>query len=164
VARQCTVCTSEHRDLIDQGIVQGRSSYALADEYGVSPSAIQRHAKAHVSAALVALEVERTRVEAQTVLARMEAQYQTLAALIEQASKSGQAALVVNASRELRQTAELLAKITGELNDRPQVTVNLMASPEWLEVRALILGALTAYPDARTVVSGRLLELEAKES
>jgi hypothetical protein len=47
------------------------------------------------------------------------------------------------------------------VDDRPQVTLNLMASPKWLAVRDVILSALMAYPDARALVSGRLLELEA---
>jgi hypothetical protein len=41
------------------------------------------------------------------------------------------------------------------------VTVNVLASAEWLVVREAVFGALTPYPEARAVVSGHLLELEA---
>jgi len=34
-------------------------------------------------------------------------------------------------------------------------------TPEWLSVRDAVFGALTVYPEARAVVAGRLLELEA---
>ena len=74
--------------------------------------------------------------------------------------RTSQALAVV---KELRACLELSGKATGELNDRPQVTVNLMASPEWLSVRDVILAALLQYPDARAAVSGRLLELESGE-
>ncbi len=64
--------------------------------------------------------------------------------------------------KELRACLELSGRASGELNDRPQVTLNLMASPEWLAVRDVILSALMAYPEARATVSGRLLELEVR--
>ena len=52
MARRCTICASEHRDTIDARITTGDSSYALADAFGLSASAVQRHAKRHLGAAL----------------------------------------------------------------------------------------------------------------
>ena len=74
---------------------------------------------------------------------------------------AGQTAQALNVLKERRGQHELLARLTSFLDSRPQVTVNLMASPEWLAVRDVILSALMQYPDARAAVSGRLLELEA---
>ena len=61
------------------------------------------------------------------------------------------------AVRELRGLVELLAKITGELDERPSVTVNLTASPEWQHLQGVILAALARFPDAREAVAGALL-------
>jgi hypothetical protein len=44
----------------------------------------------------------------------------------------------------------LLAKLLGELDERP--VVNLTLSPEWLELRAVIIGALEPHPEAREAV------------
>jgi len=74
---------------------------------------------------------------------------------------AGQTAQALNVLKERRGQHELLARLTGVLDSRPQVTVNLMASPEWLAVRGVTLSALMQYPDARAAVSGRRLELEA---
>ena len=41
---------------------------------------------------------------------------------------------------------ELLGKLAGELDDRPQV--NVLVSPEWLELRAVIVGALEPHSEA----------------
>jgi hypothetical protein len=72
--------------------------------------------------------------------------------------RTSQALAVV---KELRACLELSGKATGELDTRPVTVVNLQTAPEWLAMRAVILSALMAYPEARAVVSGRLLELEA---
>ena len=53
----------------------------------------------------------------------------------------------------------LLGELLGELNRQPQV--NVLVSPEWLTVRGVLLEALSAYPEARVAVVGRLAALEA---
>jgi hypothetical protein len=54
-------------------------------------------------------------------------------------------------------TLETIAKITGELNERPVVNVlNVAASPEWIELRSRILAALEPHPDARLAVAAAL--------
>ena len=67
--------------------------------------------------------------------------------------------LVLKAADRLRHQSELLARLIGELDDRPQI--NLLLAPEWLEVRAALLEALAPFPDARAAVAERLLALEA---
>ena len=42
----------------------------------------------------------------------------------------------------------------GELDDQPQVNLNL--SPEWLELRTVIVGALEPHPDVLGDVLGAL--------
>lgn len=60
---------------------------------------------------------------------------------------------------------ELLAKLTGELDERPQVNVlNVSASPEWLGIQSSMLEALAPYPEARTAVAGALTDLGEVES
>ena len=50
---------------------------------------------------------------------------------------------------------ELLAKLTGELDDKPEV--NIVLSPQWLTIRGAILEALEPFPEARVAVGARLL-------
>ena len=61
-------------------------------------------------------------------------------AILEAAEASEQHRTALSAIREARGNLELLAKLLGELDDRP--TVNVLISPEWLELRTVIVGAL----------------------
>ena len=66
-------------------------------------------------------------------------------AVLEAAEASEQHRTALSAIREARGNLELLAKLLGELDDRP--TVNVLISPEWLELRAVIVGALEPYSE-----------------
>ena len=71
-------------------------------------------------------------------------------AILEAAEKTRQHRTALAAIREARSNLELLAKLLGELDERS--VVNLHVSPEWLELRAVIVGALEPYSEARLAV------------
>ena len=69
------------------------------------------------------------------------------------------------AIRELRSLLELVAKVTGELDERPQVQVlNVTTDPAWLQVRGAVMLALVPYPEAGQAVASQLAELEGGPS
>ena len=59
--------------------------------------------------------------------------------------------LILDAAGQLRASLELGAKLLGELDERP--VVNLLVTPEWLALRARIVAALAAYPEARAALA-----------
>ena len=61
---------------------------------------------------------------------------------------------------QYRQNLELLARLVGELQETPQVQVNITASEEWLRLRGVIVGALEGFPEARLAVATALAGLE----
>jgi hypothetical protein len=67
--------------------------------------------------------------------------------------------LILKTAGQLKGQVELLAKLLGELDERPQI--NVLISPEWLVVRTTLLQALAPYSDARVAVAARLGALEA---
>lgn len=161
MGRTCTICTSDRRSEIDAALVSGTSYRSVAARYGVATSALGRHRRAHLSAALVAVAAQRNEDHAATLVDRIERLIARTERLLTAAEQSGGVTTALAAVREMRELLRLMGAASGELNERPQVTVNLMASSEWLSVRGAILSALMAYPEARAAVSGRLLELEA---
>lgn len=57
--------------------------------------------------------------------------------------------LVLKTAARLQPQIELLAKLIGELDERP---VNVLISPEWLELKAVIVTALEPHSEARESV------------
>ena len=68
-------------------------------------------------------------------------------AILGKAESAGDLRTALGAIREARGNLELLARLLGELNEQPVVNLNL--SPEWLELRAVIVTALEPYPEAK---------------
>ena len=76
------------------------------------------------------------------------------------AAGQGQQALAI--LKEMRGQLETIGRATGELDTRPVTVVNLQTSPEWIEIRGLLLAALRPYPEA-AVAASRVLQLKAGE-
>lgn len=55
-------------------------------------------------------------------------------------------------SREARGYVELLGKALDRIRDAPQIQVNLLVNPEWIQLRTTIITALDPYPEAREAV------------
>ena len=70
--------------------------------------------------------------------------------ILERAEKAGDLRTALAAISQARGNLELLGKLAGGLDERP--VVNLNVSPEWLELRAVIVGALEPHPAAHTAV------------
>lgn len=87
---------------------------------------------------------------ADSLLDRVESLQARALSILDAAENTGELRTALGAIREARGNLELLAKLLGELDERP--VVNLYLSPEWLELRAVIIGALEPYGEARESV------------
>jgi hypothetical protein len=81
------------------------------------------------------------------------------AGILDGAELSGDGRLALAAIREIRGIVELLAKMLGELDSAPNVSVEL--STDWAVIRAALLVALGPYPEARVAVAETLVGLGA---
>jgi hypothetical protein len=160
MARHCTICEHEAREAVDAAIVLGSPYSEIEAQYGVSKSALSRHKRHGISPALAKVKAEREQAGPRSALERLEVLYVQASRVLVAAEQEGKASLTLSAVRELRSLVELLAKITGEIDDRPQVAViNVQTSDEWQQIRAALSQALGPYPEAARAVSTRLLEL-----
>jgi hypothetical protein len=157
--RRCTICDHPDHEAIDRAIADGTLVSRIVSVYAVSASAVRRHAAAHLPAQLTkareAVEVAR----ADDLLGKVAALEADAKRIGRQAEDNEDQRTALMAVRELVRIVELLAKLRGALDERPQV--NIHVAPEWREVRQVLLVALSPYPDARVAVAGALAELEA---
>jgi DNA-binding transcriptional ArsR family regulator len=75
---------------------------------------------------------------------------QKAADILEEAAEAGDLKTAIAGIREARACIETLARIEGQLSDAPQITI--INSPEWVEVRTVIIQALDPYPQAKEAV------------
>jgi hypothetical protein len=111
---------------------------------------VRRHKANHLPAKLVMAEKAAEVAQADDLLEQVrDLQVRTLA-ILEAAEHTQQHRTALSAIREARSNLELLAKLLGELDERPQV--NILISAEWLELRAVIVAALEPHTEAREAV------------
>jgi len=150
MGRTCTICRHEDRAEVERALVQREPYRHIATRYDVSTGALQRHAREHLPELLAkAHEAEQAARADELLMDVRRLQEKTLLTL-QRAEASGEWAVLLRAVREARENIELLARLRGELDMRP--VINLVLSPEWLELRALIVGALEPHPEARGAV------------
>ena len=148
--RSCTICEHPDRESIDKALVGDASNRSVASLYDVSEAAVRRHKSNHLPAKLVLAQQAEEAAEAGELLDQVQDLQARTLAILEAAEETSQHRTALAAIREARSNLELLAKLLGELDDRPQI--NVLVSSEWLELRAVIVGALEPHSEARGAV------------
>jgi signal transduction histidine kinase len=148
--RVCTICEHPERGAIDRALVGGASNRSAASLYDVSEAAVRRHKGNHLPAKLVLAEKAAEVADADNLLDQVGDLQRRTMAVLQAAETSHEHRTALAAIREARGNLELLAKLIGQLDERP--VVNLNVSPEWLELRTVIVGALQPYSEARESV------------
>jgi hypothetical protein len=150
VPRSCSICQHPKREAIDRALVGETSNLSVSSLFGVSESAVRRHKANHLPAKLVMAEKAAEVAEADSLLGQVRDLQSRAYGILDKAEGTGDLRTALGAIREARGNLELLAKLLGELDERPMV--NLHVSSEWLELRAVIVGALEPYSEARGAV------------
>jgi hypothetical protein len=159
MSRPCTVCNHPERQAIDAALVTGTPQRDLAGRHGLSQAALQRHNSEHLPAALLKAKDAGEVAHADVLLKQVRGVQSRAVKILDKAEESAQLDTALRALREVRACIELFAKLTGDLDERPVVNVTL--SPQWVELRAIIVQTLAPYPEARQAVARALSEGEA---
>lgn len=152
--RTCSICGSPDRAAIDAAIVAGEAYRSIAKRFDLSAAAVFRHRAEHIPTTLARAKEAGDVALADDLLGQVrDLQGRTLAILT--AAEGGEDyPMALRAIGEARRNLELLAKLTGELDERP--VVNVLVSPQWLTLRGQIVAALAPYPEARYALAGVL--------
>ncbi len=153
--RQCSVCTHPQRPAIDAALVAGESLRSIAKQFTVSDSALFRH-RDHIPAALADAHDAQEVAQADDLLSQIRDLQRRTLTMLTTAEKAGELPTALKAVREARSNLELLAKLQGQLQEG--TTVNVLVSPEWVNVRTRIMVALQPYLEARLAVADALAD------
>lgn len=161
MGRSCSVCTSEARDEVERALVADEPLAAISRRFGIGRDALRRHAMGHLPSELAGLREAGERIATARASDRLEDLYARARTVLDRAEAEGRHPIALQAVRELRGIVELLARLTGELDSRPDVVVNITASAEWVELQTVIVAALGPFPDARRAVAEAIAPLGA---
>jgi hypothetical protein len=112
--RRCSCCLHGERTAIDEALVRRDSFRGIARRYRVSPDAVERHARGHLSAAIVKAQEAKEVANGDALLAQIQdLQKRTLAILTAAEKDDARTALV--AVHQARENVALLSKLVSEL-------------------------------------------------
>jgi hypothetical protein len=138
--RTCSVCSGPDRQEIDQAIVSGRSKRGIARRFAVSPDAVERHARAHLPAALAKAKEAGDALNGDALLRQIQdLQKRTLAILTTAEKDKRRHGLALGAIRQARENVALLSKLVAEL---PTAAKPARPARTWI----LTWGDLTSGP------------------
>ena len=152
--RTCTICRRRDEPAINLALLAGEPFRSIAERTGVSKSALVRHRIKCVPRDLAQARLSKKVAQSDLLLADVCRLQRRANSILSKAEMSGDLRTALAAIRELRGTIELLARVTGELQETTQV--NVLVSPEYLELRTLILRTLAPYPEARMAIASAL--------
>ena len=160
--RVCSICIHPQREAIDRALVSGSAKRDVSALFRVSEDAITRHAAAHLPKALARAQEEHEAARADDLLSEARRLKEITMGLLGRAVQANDLRTALVAVREARGNLELIGKLLGELDERPQM--NVMVPAEWVAVRTTLLAALGPYPDARAAVAQQLVSLDLEAS
>lgn len=146
----CTVCTSPDRDAIDAEIIRGGSYRTIAEAHGLGRMSVQRHATSHLPATLTRAHEAHEVARADDLLGQVRQLQDRALGILRRAERKGDLRSASGAIREARGLIELLGKLAGELQSG--TTINLIAAPQWVQLRGAILLAVAPFPEAREAI------------
>jgi hypothetical protein len=143
VSRVCTLCVHAERHAIDMALVVGEPCRTIASRYGtIGRMAVERHKARH-------LPVKRVQAEAGDLLSQVRDVQTSALRILLKAEQAGDLRTALGAISQARSSLELLATLTGELDER--ALINVLVAPEWLRIRAVLLTALAPCPGRKAL-------------
>jgi hypothetical protein len=150
--RTCTVCVHPERGEIDAALIRGVSPYQLEATYSdLTRESIKRHKESdHIPSKLLKAHAVEEVTAADVLLEDIASIRSAAFRALDRAEEAGDMNTLLRAIREARENVRLLGELRGRLNSG--TTINIIQNPQWLELRAVIVGALEPHPDAKRAV------------
>jgi hypothetical protein len=122
VSRKCSICNHDRRHEIEHALLRGESHRAIAQQFTAPRGAVARHLK-HVSTALTQARKLREIEDGKSVLIQLRELNLQAEQLKARADRAGDYRTSLLAVREKTRLVELEARLTGELNERPETKI-----------------------------------------
>lgn len=109
--RACTVCSHPMREHIEEDLIRGAPLRNIAEQYGLSVTALHRHKGSHLPELLLKAREEEEVELAESIYEQVEALQRRTLAILERAEREGDLKTALQAVRELRGILALAYRI-----------------------------------------------------
>lgn len=158
MGRKCSVCSHEQAEEINQILIARSDSYrTIADRFGLSETALKRHAAEHLPETMTKAAEAAEVAHADNLVAQVRSLQQEVTGVLQEAKAAKDHRLVLSAVDRALKSLDLQARMLGKMQDGPTVNINL--NPQWIEIRGVILKTLEPYPEARLKLSEALQDV-----
>lgn len=128
--RRCSICIHGKRPEIERSVLAGESYRAIAQRFRVSRDAVVRHRK-HLTVAVANPLGSEQITQSESLLAQLEELKNEAQRLKQKAERAGDYRAALAAVRELCRIVELVAKLCGQIDARPETKIlNVNLDPE----------------------------------
>jgi hypothetical protein len=139
-------------------MVTDQPNRAIARQFSLSKDAVARHKGEHLLPSIVKTQEAADLRQAFDVVAQLKAINGVTLSILKNARDTRNDKIALAAVDRVQRQIELQARLLGELDDRP--VVNVLITPEWHAVRAVIIQALADEPSARVKVAAALRTID----
>ena len=122
----------------------------IADHNGLTHQSVIRHRDNHLPTTLLKAKEAEEIADADNLTAELRRVIADVHRLRARAEAEGDLRTALLGVDKALKAFELQAKLAQLIDERPQINLNI--SPEWLELRAVIVTALDAHPEAQQSV------------
>jgi len=147
--RVCTACNHPSKVEIDKMLVEGEPYRSIAKQFSLSDAAVYRH-KSHLNGTLLKAKEAKEIAQADNLMEQITNLQSRALNILSKTEEAEDWRAATGAIREARGCLELLGKLAGELQEGQ--TINVIVSPQWVELRTTIIGALEPHPEAKFAV------------
>jgi len=144
--RQCAICVHAERDRIDRAILTKESRASVSRRWGLPPDCTERHAKLHVQQIISRVSNETAKAltaEGEDLVERLRELITVARDILAKAYEARQFSAAMAGVRELARIFELIAKLTGQLDEGTRVNVLVQQQQQAAAEQELMLERLT---------------------
>jgi hypothetical protein len=155
----CKVCKYPRRSEIEQQIAaRSLTTVEAAKIVGCHNSTVSRHMLRCLAPHVAEhLRTKANELQSVNVLDQLKKSHEVTLQILDAALNKGRDRVALKALEVEIKQFELTAKLTGQLNEVPQV--NFLLSPEYMQLKQVIVKALEPYPEARQEAARALREV-----
>ncbi len=149
--KMCSICIHQERSSIDAQILAQVPYGKIAEEFGISKTALSRHRSTHLASKVAEAMSKRKADEELDLIRFVDDLRRRSLDILDRAEASNSQAICLGAIREARESIKLLAQLTNQLATDKPVT-NIFVSSDWQRFFKVLLTTVKPYKEVHEML------------